>query len=382
MEEGGEVVLNLGAVLRGPELEVEREVHVEVRDGVVSHIGRGFVPQGRSVVELRTGVAIPGLVNAHVHPMDYAIPEAGLDLPLSQLVSWPNGLKHRLLRQAHDGLLSRASMDVLRKMLRQGVHYSIAFYELGLRGATVGLEARREVTVESFVLARPERVEEVEEVLSLSDGLGLDSPLRYSVEELRRMAKAAREAGGLVAVHVAEDQASRERGDLEAALYHLSPDFIVHGTHLSDEDIQELAERGVSVVVCPRSNLHFAVGVPPVAKMFEAGINVLVGTDNAGWVEPDLWRELEALYFISRLQGRGDPREVLKAACINPAKLSKLDVPKGIEEGERANLLILDGSALGIERSSNLHASIVKRGGEVAVLASIRPKPSSTGRRG
>jgi len=371
------VILNLGALLRGPELEVERGVHVEIRGGVVVHIGRGFTPQGRGVVDLKMGVAIPCLVNSHVHPMDYAILEAGLDLPLNELVSWPHGLKHRLLRQAKYEVLSRASIEVLMKLKRQGVHHSLAFYELGLRGVKVGLEARREALAESLILGRPEGLYEVDEVVKLSDGLGLDSPLRYDVNELRLLSRKAKEAGGLVAVHIAEDEESRRRGDLEVALEYLGPELIIHGTHLRGEDLQVLAERGVSVVVCPRSNLNFAVGLPPVAEMLKAGVNVLLGTDNAGWIEPDLWRELETLYLVARLQGAADPREILKTACINPTKVSKLNLPKGIEEGERADFIILDGSALGLERSSNLHASIVKRGSETTLLTSFTPKLKS-----
>ena len=42
-----------------------------------------------------------------------------------------------------------------------------------------------------------------------------------------------------------------------------------------------LAERGVSIVHCPESNLKLASGFCPTARLLEAGINVALGTDGA-----------------------------------------------------------------------------------------------------
>jgi Cytosine deaminase and related metal-dependent hydrolases len=67
------MIINVGYALVGPELELVREVNIEVADGVITHIGHGYA--SNSDVTLDRGIAIPALVNAHLHILDYAFPE-------------------------------------------------------------------------------------------------------------------------------------------------------------------------------------------------------------------------------------------------------------------------------------------------------------------
>jgi len=359
------LVVNVGLLLEGRELEPRRNVHVEVSDGVITHIGPGFVPKAPDVVDLRTGVLMPPLINAHLHVFDYAFQEAGLALSLEELVSWPSGLKHRLLRELTQRDLEMAALEVLSKLRPQGAYASIVFCELGARGVEVVRRAASKASVKAILLGRPEGVGDVAEALAEADGLGIDSPIRYEPSELEALRRFCEARGLLKATHIAEDRRSRELGDLERALRHLKPDLVVHGVHLSDDDLSLLAERGVSLVVCPRSNMFFGVGLPPIARALTAGVNVLLGTDNAGWVEPDVWRELEAAYNVARLQGGVDPRDVLKAATVNAQAVG---VELGVAEGSRARFIVMDGSKLGIERTHHVHASIVKRGSASKLL--------------
>lgn len=53
----------------------------------------------------------------------------------------------------------------------------------------------------------------------------------------------------------------------------------VHMTQLTDAEIALCAERGVSVVHCPESNLKLASGFCPACKLHHAGVNLAIGTD-------------------------------------------------------------------------------------------------------
>ncbi len=65
------------------------------------------------------------------------------------------------------------------------------------------------------------------------------------------------------------------------ALGVLGPDaLLVHCTLTGGPDLDLLAERGVSVCVCPRSNLHITGRLPDVPGMLDRGIRVLIGTDS------------------------------------------------------------------------------------------------------
>jgi len=55
----------------------------------------------------------------------------------------------------------------------------------------------------------------------------------------------------------------------------------VHMTQLSDDEIELAAQQGINIVHCPESNLKLASGHCPVAALFEAGVNVCLGTDSA-----------------------------------------------------------------------------------------------------
>lgn len=65
------------------------------------------------------------------------------------------------------------------------------------------------------------------------------------------------------------------------ALGVLGPDaLLVHCTLTEGPDLDLLAERGVSVCICPRSNLHITGRLADVPGMLDRGIRVLIGTDS------------------------------------------------------------------------------------------------------
>lgn len=363
------MIFNLGYALLGKSLELAEGVHVEVSDGAISHIGRGHVG---GAVDLRRGLAMPTLVNAHVHVLDYAFLEYGSGMGIDEVVSEPRGLKHRLLSSLSAEEAAYACRRVFSRLLRSGVGAAVVFSELPWASRAVREEARG-VGVDVVVLSRPRGGVGVDEVLREADGLGLDSPLRYGISELAEMRRRSDAMGKLIAVHVAETEASRLRGDFELALDSLRADLVVHGTWLKEPDAEALAQRGVPLVVCPRSNMFFGVGLPPIAELLERGVALLLGTDNAGLVEPDPWREMEVAYYVARMGRAGvSAKEVLKMATVNAVEVKGLGLGSAIEEGREASFVVLDAEELGIPRSRDVYATIVKRGSPAQVLAVVR----------
>jgi len=61
----------------------------------------------------------------------------------------------------------------------------------------------------------------------------------------------------------------------------LAPDVLcVHLTEAQPDELRELAASGAKVVLCPRSNLHIEVKLPPLVALLEAGIQPALGTDS------------------------------------------------------------------------------------------------------
>lgn len=77
----------------------------------------------------------------------------------------------------------------------------------------------------------------------------------------------------------------------------LAPDVIaVHVADARPEEIARLAERKVPVVLCPRSNLHIEVRLPPLVELLGAGIRPGLGTDSlASCPNLDVLEEARAL---------------------------------------------------------------------------------------
>ncbi|MDH5816111.1 MAG: amidohydrolase family protein [Candidatus Nezhaarchaeota archaeon] len=363
------MIVNVKLALLGEDLNVRRRISIEFEDGIIESIVDGFRSGG---LTFKNGVALPALVNAHIHVLDFAFQEVGLNLRLSKLVSEPHGLKHKLIAKLNPYTVLRASLSLFNRLVKQGVYTAIVFCE---RFEIIDYmkQASRRANLNAVILTRPKKTNStllIDEALRNSNGLGLDSPLRYDVNELVEMRDKCAKKGLLKAVHVSETPETHEKGDFKLALNFLESDLMVHGVYLEEDEIRELSSRGVSLAICPRSNMWFSSGLPPLSELFKHNVNMVLGTDNAGWVNPDIWRELETLFNVARLQGlRLDPRELLKIATVNVNKVRNLKVPSNIlEEGSPANFIVLSGEELGLRFSRNVYASIVKRGSAEAVI--------------
>lgn len=367
------MILNVGSALIGQDLTIERNVSIEVEGGIITLIRRGFRSNG---LTFKHGVALPALVNAHLHVLDYAFQEAGLNLSLKELVSEPHGLKHKLISSLSHNAIKMAASRLFSKLAAQGIYKAIIFCEKVDFAKMLKLIAE-ERGLKAYVLIRPIRLNSKlylnVELLEELDGLGLDSPLRYSPHELEYLSLESSRRGKLKSTHVAETRESYAQGDFKLAMDMFKPHIVVHGIHLTEDDIESLASNNISLVLCPRSNMWFSSGMPMLKLIFKHNVNVLLGTDNAGWIEPDIWRELEALYLLCRLQGLDiDPKEILKIATINVQRVKGLKAINNVlDEGLKANFIVIDGESLGLDFSHNIYASIVKRASQSSVIYKV-----------
>ena len=120
-----------------------------------------------------------------------------------------------------------------------------------------------------------------------------------------------------------------------------------HCVHVSDSDIEILAERGVCVVTNPVSNLKLANGVAPVPKMLKAGVKVALGTDGASSNNSlNMFRELSVLSLIHKGVNHDalavTAREAIDIATKGGAAAMGRDDLGEIKPGFVADLAILD----------------------------------------
>lgn len=112
-----------------------------------------------------------------------------------------------------------------------------------------------------------------------------------NTENLQYAAKVAREKGIKITIHAAETET--EVADCVAAhgltpikyldsIGFLGPDVIIaHGVHVTDEEIDILNKRGVTICHCPCSNMKLGSGMFRYREMTDKGAHVTLGTDGA-----------------------------------------------------------------------------------------------------
>lgn len=314
------------------------EGYALVEDGVVEAVEEGEPPLEPDA----EGVVAPGPVNGHTHLADGFL-EPPEDLSLEGLVG-PGGFKDRGLADASPDRIRRSLETGLRAALRSGTTAVADFREGGVAGVELLREAAGRVPVETLALGRPEGCG-AEEVLEVADGVGLSSVNDRDDGEMEAAAEAAHRAGKLLAVHAAESAAGQERSlreagrtEVERAL-DLDPGLLIHLTNPRPGDLDRVADAGVPVVLCPRSNARTGAGVPPVEGLVERGVPLLLGTDNAMLVEPSVLREAE--FLVEKLnKGAEYLRPVYRAALFGGKQLG---LGTGLDEGETARLTVLDG---------------------------------------
>lgn len=126
----------------------------------------------------------------------------------------------------------------------------------------------------------------------------------------------------------------------------------VHMTQLTEGEIHLCAERGVSVVHCPESNLKLASGFCPACALERAGVNIAIGTDGvASNNDLDMFGETRTAAILAKAVAQDaaafDAFTALRAATLGGAKAIGFDHLVGsIEAGKQADLVCVDLSPI------------------------------------
>jgi cytosine/adenosine deaminase-related metal-dependent hydrolase len=273
-------------------------------------------------------------------------------LPLEELVYPPDGLKHRLLTETPVDELRRGLMQTLRSMRAAGTTFFSDFREGGVAGISLLEEVAAAERFACQILGRPGEPDTEQSMLSHAEirGLGLPSLDGITREALQSMQEFKIGEEKTIAWHLAE---RRREEEFLALTERFPPSFIVHATHLTEPELERLAEKDVGIVFCPRSNFALAAGVPPLLSALQKNIKVALGTDNVMVGDPDLFRELEFANRIIRLDAEGKkvpPEALLELVTAGAARVLGVQRDRGwLAEGKWADFFLVD------LRAPNLH---------------------------
>jgi cytosine/adenosine deaminase-related metal-dependent hydrolase len=286
----------------------------------------------------------PAFFDAHTHLGDTVAMDCGSIGDLVSMVTPPDGLKHRLLAAASHSDLVAAMRASITGMTGSGTFGCADFRESGKPGVRALREASAGLDFMPVIFGREGGEMD-------ADGLGISST--RDVTDAEWQVSAARKAGKKIAFHAGE----RDKADVDAALS-FEPDLLIHMTHATKKQIRECADKEIPIAVCPRSNWVLGVTAsarhPPLQMMLDLGCTIMLGTDNAMFVPPDMFSEMAFVSTVYRL----DPKTLLNAAVTGSQFTGSSFF---IRKGARAAFFTLDPSHSALAFSRDPVTSIVKR---------------------
>ena len=120
-----------------------------------------------------------------------------------------------------------------------------------------------------------------------------------------------------------------------------SGNLLVHGVQLADDEIRLLADKQMSLVLCPRSNAKLGVGKAPAGKLQHNGVKLALGTDSLASCDSlSIWDEMA---FASHwFDGELDAPTLYRMATLSGAEVLGLAEDIGsLEIGKKADFQVL-----------------------------------------
>jgi 5-methylthioadenosine/S-adenosylhomocysteine deaminase len=370
-----------------------------IEDGAVAVAGGKIVAVGkrtevlarfaaREVVDARGRAVIPGLVNGHTHIPMTLFRGLGDDLDLNDWLTryiFPAEAKN-----VTEEFVRAGTQLGLAEMIRGGTttYCDMYYFEDAIAEETerAGVRAVLGETVIDFPVADnktwPDAMRYAERFVARWKGNRLitaavapHAPYTVSEAHLREVRSFSDRTGAPVVIHVAEtrkevEDVTRDHGaspvEYLARIGFLSPRTIAaHTVHLTEGEIGILKRNGVGSVHNPESNMKLASGVAPVPQMLKAGVSLGLGTDGAASNNDlSMWEAMDLAAKLHKLSSN-DPKvvtaeEALAMATINGARALHMEKEIGsVEEGKRADLVVVDLDALHQTPLYNLYSHLV-----------------------
>ena len=383
------MILKNISVLYGNDLKFIKKTNVQISGHTFQKISSKISSTKNKVINCDGLLLIPGLINSHTHIGDSIAKDIALNKNTDSKIHPVFGIKQKILKETKPKVLSHFMRKTVKSMLKKGITTFVDFREGGLEGVLLLQKALSGLPIRAIILGRIEfyqsknqikknvvfpksNLDQLELLLKNCDGLGISGSNENSDSSIRQFSKIKK----IRAIHCAETKQSyfiskqlRKKTEPERCIL-LKPDFLVHMTYATKNDLKFVSKKIRGIVVCPRANASLAEGIPNVDQMLKAKCNVAIGTDNVMINSPDMFREMDFLWKVTMgiQKKRIDPKKILKMATVNAGKL--LDKKIGcIKEGYLADGVFIKKDNLDLDPLQNPHASIVHRANENSIKA-------------
>lgn len=329
--------------------------------------------ENAKVVDCNGLAILPPFYNGHCHAAMTLLRGYADDMPLKEWLEkhiWPFEAK------LTDKDIEIGSRLAILEMIKSGTVFFADMYwhreetikvvkEMGIR-ATIGTTmaeglVSNEALEENFKFLKEHRYESDRVKLAVMP----HSPYMAGEKLYKRCVKVANEEEMILHTHLAETKkevldCKKKYGCTPVELMDrygaLGGNFVAaHCVHLSQSDMELMADSSSAIILNPCSNLKLNSGIPKIPELLDAGILLGIGTDGASSNNNlDMHEDMKFAALLAKVSGRAETLpagEALKMASFNTA------VAYGIEgglirEGFLADALLVD---LRNERLNPLH---------------------------
>ena len=365
---------------------------VAVKNGRIVAVGNAAEIErtygAREIVNATGKVVIPGLINGHTHVPMTLFRGLADDLDLQEWLTkyiFPAEAKN----VTEDFVRVGARLG-LAEMIRSGTttYCDMYYFEDAIADETskAGMRGVLGETVIDFPVAdnktNAEAMAYVEKFVShwkgnplITPAIAPHAPYTVSEEHLKAVRAFSDRTGAPIVTHISETK--REVDDSIKAKGASPVDYLnrigflnnrviaAHVVWPSEEELALLKKLGVGIVHNPQSNMKLASGVAPVPQMLKEDLPVGLGTDGAASNNDlNLWEEMDTAAKLHKLISN-DPKvvsaqEAFEMATIRGARALHLEKEIGsVEQGKRADLVVVDLDALNQTPYYNIYSDLV-----------------------
>ena len=329
---------------------------VLIVDGRVGEIGENLRARDAEVIDCADTIVMPGFVDAHRHTWRSLFRNAGTDAAGQTILA----TEHREHHQPDD--IYGATLIGLLGAAGSGTTTVVDWADIPRSAEHVdaALQAHADAGVRTVFVHPVATAAEVPTGRFEPDGLsrlaiGGCDPLDSNADKVATEWGLARSLGLRVHVH-AGTTASRDAIAALGKAGLLGDDVtLVHGTNLSDPDLDAVAASGATIAVTPSTEMASGLGSPPIQQFIDRDIEPGLGVDDESLAPGDLLAQMRATIsiqhatlFEAKLAGKaGVPklmttREVIRHGTIDGARAAGLDSITGtLSVGKQADVIVL-----------------------------------------
>jgi cytosine/adenosine deaminase-related metal-dependent hydrolase len=377
------------SLLLGRDLEYVEQGYIEIEDGIIRSTAAGTYKGGGKKTDAKGFIVIPGFINAHTHIADSIGKDIAVEQRLDARVHPVFGVKKKILQKSLPEHLKAFIRNSAVSMMKKGIVAFADFREDELDGIRLLKDAVEGLPIKCVALGRinyysnptdvsglpAEKEEQAKHIVEVADGFGISGANENTDSALAQYRQLVGKK--LIAIHAAESKETVEfsklhtgRSEVARIVEHLRPNFVVHMTNATEDEMSLVAKNGSSIVICPRANGVLGAGIPKVGQMLKQNCLVGIGTDNVMLNSPDVLRELDYIWKASRAT-EGEmlkAQELLKMVTINSAQILRLN--NGcIEAGRAADLIFIDKKHADLYPMHDPYAAIVHRLSQSSIRA-------------